>query len=137
MLTRYHTKRRALKLLADGFIRLTFDRNLRAQIRSLWGRKKITDPEIDNLGDVYRKAFTEYLHDVKVPKQVTKIVRETAKLRVPGDVPELVEQLRKIAIKRQQPAAVIIEEALQRYLDKPENYLGKGHDIKERLERLG
>ena len=139
MVNRTHTKTRLnkLRLIADKFIRLTFDRNLRSKMRSLWIRKRVTDPELDTLGDFYERAFDEYLHDVKVPKQVQKIERETAKLKVSERVPELVSQLQKVAIKRQQPLAVIIEEALQKFLDKPVNYLGKGHETKERLERLG
>lgn len=138
MVNRTHIRKQSkLRLIAEKFIRLTFDKNLRAQIRNLWLRKKVTDPMLETLGAVYEQAFTEYLHDVKVPKQVVRIERETAKLKVSETVPGLVAQLQKIAIKRQQPMAVIVEEALQRYLDKPENYLGKGHQIKERLERLG
>jgi|SRR5215831_7026853 len=135
--THIKTRLNKLRLVADKFIRLTIDKNLRAQMRALSIRKRITEPDLDTLGDFYERAFEEYLTEVKVPKQVTKITRVTNKLKVSENVPKLLTQLQKIAIKRQQPLAVIIEEALQRFLDKPENYLGKGHEIKERLERLG
>jgi hypothetical protein len=139
MVTRSHTRARLskLRLMADKFVQLTFDKTLRAQMRSLWGRKKVTDPNLESLGDFYEQAFEEYLFEVKVPKQIVKITRESARLKVSEKVPEQLQQMQKIAIKRQQPLAVVIEEALQRYLDKPENYLGKGHNVKERLERLG
>jgi hypothetical protein len=126
-----------LKLGTRKFIRMTFDVDLRHQIRTLWVRKRVTDPDLENLGDFYQEAFKEYLEIVKVPKQVRRITRTTARLHVRDEVSEQVQQLQKIAIKRQQPLAVIIEEALQGYLDKPENYLGSGNETRERFLRLG
>lgn len=138
MVNRSHIQRPGkLQLLADKFIRLTFDKRVRRDMRSLWVRKKITDPNLETLGDFYEQAFTEYLNDVKIPKQVVKISRETTKLKVSERCTELVKGLQRIAYKRQQPLAVIVEECLQRYLDKPENYLGKEHHVKDQLERLG
>jgi alkanesulfonate monooxygenase SsuD/methylene tetrahydromethanopterin reductase-like flavin-dependent oxidoreductase (luciferase family) len=127
---------RSLKLIAKKFVRMTFDVELRRQMRSLWMRKRITDPELQNLGDAYEQAFTEYLFTERVPKQVRKITRTTARFHVRETVAEQLQQLQKIAIKRQQPLAVIIEEALQRYMDKPENYLGSSEQVRERIERI-
>jgi hypothetical protein len=138
MMTRYHTRPKATKrlaLVADKYLRLTFDKVIRSQIRHLWIRKKVTT-DLETLGDIYEKAFEEYLFTEKVPKQVVRIDRETTKLKVSENVSKQVKQLERIAIKRQQPLAVIIEEALQRFLDKPENYLGKGHNVSEHVERL-
>jgi hypothetical protein len=115
---------------------MTFDNDLRNQMRTLWYRKRITDPELEHLGDFYQDAFREYLEVTKVPKQVRKITRSTQKLQVREIVAEQVQQLQKIAIKKQQPLAVVIEEALQLYLDKTENYLGSGTEPKERIERI-
>ena len=136
MFNRRHLKT-GLKLIAGEYIRITIDKRFRDQIRHLWIRKKFTDPESETLGQVYKKAFDEYLYETKIPKQVEKIERETIKLKVPGEVVEQLTQLRKIAIKRQQPLAVILEEAIFRYLSKPENYLGEGHRMKDKIERLG
>jgi hypothetical protein len=139
LVTRSHTRKpiRTLKLIARKFIRLTFASDLRARMRLVWLRKKVTDTQLEMLGDCYEKAFDEFLYTEKIPKQVSKINRTTNRLHVRESVPEKVQALQKIAIKRQQPLAVVIEEALRRYLDKPENYLGKDHQIKERVEKLG
>jgi pyruvate-formate lyase len=115
---------------------MTFDSQLRRQMRSLWVRKRVTDPALDNLGDFYEDAFREYLEVVKVPKQVRKVIRQTSRIHARQEVAEQLQQLQRIAIKRQQPLAVIIEEALQRYLDKPENYLGSSNAPRERVERI-
>jgi hypothetical protein len=137
-MNRSHIKRplRSLRLITRKFIRMTFDEDLRRRMRVLWIRKRVTDPDLSQLGDFYEEAFTEFLHTEKVPKQVKKITRTTARLHVRESVAEQVQDLQKIAIKRQQPLCVIIEEALNRYLDKPENYLGSNEVSKERIERI-
>lgn len=138
MVNRSHIRKplRALRLIARKFIRLTFSDEIRRQMRLVWLRKKVTNPKLEMLGDCYEEAFDEFLHTEKIPKQIAKITRTTNRLHVRESVPEKVQALHKIAIKRQQPLAVIIEEALQRYLDKPENYLGSGHQTRERLEKI-
>jgi pyruvate-formate lyase len=129
-------KLRSLHLGVRKAIQMTFDAELRRQMRSLWVRKRVTDPALDNLGDFYEDAFREYLEVVKVPKQVRKVIRQTSRVYAREQVAEQLQQLQKIAIKRQQPLAVVIEEALQRYLDKPENYLGANQAPRERVQRI-
>lgn len=130
-------KLRSLHLGVRKVIQMTFDSELRRQMRSLWVRKRVTDPQLDNLGDFYEDAFREYLEVIKVPKQIRKVIRQTVRVHARETVADQLQQLQKIAIKRQQPLAVIIEESLQRYLDKPENYLGSSNVVKERREYLG
>jgi hypothetical protein len=138
MINRSHVRKAAnrLRLIASKFVRMTFDKELRERMRLLWLRKRVTDPDLEKLGHFYEEAFTEYLHTEKVPKQTKRIIRTTARLHVRETVGEQLQDLQRIAQKRQQPLAVIIEEALTRYLDKPENYLGQTHQTRERIERI-
>jgi hypothetical protein len=139
MVTRSHLKRKlkSLKLGSRKYIRMTFDEDTRRRMRILWIRKRVTDPELENLGDFYERAFFEYLFTEKVPKQVHAKKRTTARLHVREAVTEQVRDLHKIAIKRQQPLCVVIEEALERYLSKSENYLGSNQEPKRKVERIG
>ena len=138
MVTRSHIRKplRTLRLIARKFIRLTFSNDIRSKMRLIWLRKRVTDPQLEMLGDCYEQAFDEYLYTEKIPKQIQKIIRTTNRLHVRESCPEKIQALQKIAIKRQQPLAVILEEALQRYLDKPENYLGSETRTQERLEKI-
>lgn len=139
MMTRAHIRKklRTLKLVSRKYIRMTFDENIRRRMRNLWIRKRVTDPDLENLGDFYEEAFKEYLFTEKVPKQVHRRERTTARLHVRESVVEQVKDLHKIAIKRQQPLCVVIEEALERYLNKSENYLGSNQEPKRKVERIG
>jgi len=138
-MTRAHIRKklRSLKLVARKYIRMTFNEDLRRRMRTLWIRKRVTDPNLENLGDFYEEAFKEYLFTEKVPKQVQKFVRTTARLHVRENVAEQVRDLHKIAIKRQQPLCVVIEEALERYLNKAENYMGENQEPRRKVEHLG
>jgi hypothetical protein len=138
MMTRSHVRKklRSLKLISRKYIRMTFDETIRQRMRNLWIRKRVTDPELENLGDFYEAAFEDYLFTEKVPKQVHARKRTTARLHVRESVAEQVKDLHKIAIKRQQPLCVVIEEALERYLNRPENYLGSNQEPKQRIDRI-
>lgn len=115
-------------------IRLTFSNTIRREMRELWIRKTVSSGM--SLGDYYKLAFIDYLHVTKIPKQMEKIIRTTARLNVDAETQAMIVDMGRIARKRQQPLCVVIEEALQRYLDKPENYLGKNRVVPTKLERI-
>ena len=77
------------------------------------------------LGAHYAEALRRYIAQHKIPKRIEKVSRDQVILEVPDDMPELREQLERLAIARQQSVHVILEEAIQEYVDAPENYCGK------------
>lgn len=74
----------------------------------------------------------------KVPKQLTVYERSDTRLVIPESEKPTLDNLQKIATKREVSLAVILEEALSEYCDRPENYLGKPfyEEFKQRREKI-
>jgi hypothetical protein len=85
---------------------------------------------------MYLEAFHHFLTLEKIPKQIPRVTRNTVKLAVPEDFPATLQSLRSIARKRQQKLNVVIEEALERFLDIPENHLGENWKTKKKIEKV-
>jgi hypothetical protein len=135
MITKAHLRKSFAKFSILKFIRLTFDQELRRKMRTVWLRKTVSTGQ--TLGDIYKLAIAEYLFRTHIPKQVALVVRTTAKIHIDDETKLMIHGLQRIALKRQQPLCVVLEECFTEYLAKPENYLGKTHNRKEKLERIG
>ncbi len=113
-----HTKEPRL-VIVDGLWKINLDNRLHAMIREVSKRKR------QHISEPYLDALSDYLEIERIPKQVEKIRRNSIRIPVSKEFKEKVSALRKIAVKKQQSLAVVVEEALKLYLEKPENYLGK------------
>lgn len=114
--------------------KLTMDVELRLLMQMLWSRKRITGAK--RLYQYYEQAFDQFLFENKIPRIIPKVMRKRFKLECSPKLKRQLKGLEAIARRRQQPLAVIIEEAVRRYLEKPENYLGKDNEEHQKLERI-
>ncbi len=116
-------------------VRIHCESELQRRMREVWKRKRSPSKP---LAEFYLEAFKGYLQTHKVPKQLTVYERTDTRLMIPEHEKETLTNLEKIARKREVPVAVVIEEALSEYCDKPENYLGKGfyEGFRQRKEKV-
>lgn len=127
---------KALKFKQRQFVRLTFDQDIRRDMRSLWLRKRMVSANEQELESYYAEAFDKFLFKNRIPKQIRKRKRTQARLLVSGETYRQIEGLAKIAKSRQQPLATILEEALEEFLTLPENFMGTDRTRKEYRENL-
>lgn len=125
-------KRASLKFPSRRFIRMSFDMEIRRHMRELWLRKRMMSSNPQELENYYFHAFSQYLDRNRIPKQTRKRTRTQARLLVTEPTATMIKGLEMIARSRQQPLAAVIEQALEEFLDRPENFMGKD---KRRIER--
>lgn len=102
---------------------------LQRRMREIWMRKRdiaaMNSHQRKPLADFYLDAFHAYLETHKVPKQIPIYDRSETRLTIPETEKKTLENLERIAAKREVSIAVVLEEALSEFCDRPENYLGK------------
>ena len=118
------------------FIRLTFDQDVRRDMRALWLRKRMVSANHQELEQYYHDALIDFLLENRILKQIRRRKRTQARLLVTDETRRMIKSLEKIARSQQQPLAMVIEEALEKYLDKPENFMGADRKRKEYREIL-
>lgn len=136
MINRSHNRIRKLKLDEYHRVEMTFDEKLRRSMRDLWHRMRHLSSRHGQLYEYYKEAFKEYLDRNRIPKQMELIKRTTGKLKVDAEMVEYYKGIQAIAYKREQPCAVVIEEALKEYLTKPENDMGMDRKGKSKIIRI-
>lgn len=104
-------------------MKLTLSTRLHSIMREITRRK--AKQSRWSLGAHYHEAIRRYLAAHKLPKRIEKSTRAQIIIQVPDTMTEFREQLMHHAVRRQQPEHVIIEEAIQEYIDNPENYCGE------------
>lgn len=103
----------------------------------LWLRfRHYKDKHDLRLTDLYKEAFKAFLHLNKIPKTIPKVDRKQYYFDFDEETVTMLDGIRKIALKRNQPISIVIEEALQTYLDLPQNYLGKDLQKVRPIEKI-
>lgn len=75
------------------------------------------------VGVYYYHAIKDYLSKHKVPKRLEIIDRHQYRFNVPEDIYPLLSELEKIARNRHLEMYVLMDEVLELWLQRPENYL--------------
>lgn len=117
--------------------KMKIDHELGFLMHELWNRKRRTNQNKPYLGDYYEMAFEAYLLKTKIPRVVPKLNRRSTKMLLSARAIECLKFLERIAKKKHQSLATVIEESIRMFLDLPENYLGINFQRKEKIERLG
>jgi len=81
-----------------------------------------------HIEDFYVEALREYIQDKQIPRRILKRIRKRVQIQMPEDGFDLLNACAKLAFKDERPTSAVIEEALKRYLEKPEHYLGKAFE---------
>jgi hypothetical protein len=136
MSIRKRTQTQRLQFQERDKIQITCDTEQQKLMREIWLWKRHSQRNKQYLGDYYADAFAEYLIKHRVPKTVPKITRQKTRVHLSPSAKTDLESLGKIARKRKQSKSVIIEEAIQEYLDKPENFLGSQEYTPQKTERI-
>jgi hypothetical protein len=138
MINKSHIRsRQILSFDPNSQIRLHFSSLLRSRMRSLWLRKRQYGETTGiALGSLYATAFSIFTQKNLAPKTIPRISRTSAKLQLPESALRDLQAMKKIAVTRNQPLSIIIEEALQTFLDIPDNYLGKDLEIASPIEKI-
>jgi hypothetical protein len=98
-------------------------RTLHVAMKELARRKhKQTNWFIDGF---YKQALREFLTTIDVPKRMIKLDRARVKLQMDAETISMLDDCARIAYKQERPVASILEQAIDAYLSKPENYLGE------------
>lgn len=106
-------------------------------MRALWIRfRHYSSSKNCSLNDLYKEAFSIFLFVNKIPKQIAKVHRTKRELILDDETVGMLNALRKIASKRNQPLSIVVEEALQAYLDLPKNYMGKNMERSRHVEKI-
>jgi hypothetical protein len=105
-------------------------------IRELWLRKRITEKQKPYLGDYYGEAFKQFLTKNRVPKVLPQVNRQSTRIHLSPEAKQDLESISIIARKRKQSLSVVLEELLQEYLDKPENFLDSAIYKPQKMERI-
>lgn len=116
---------------------LKFSADAQRLMRRLWQTKKSLSKNPQLLGEYYAQAFAAFLYKNRIPKAIAKVSRQATRMYLPEQAVEDLKGMEKIARKRQQTLAVVIEEAVTEYLAKPENYLGSNEYKSQKTERMG
>jgi hypothetical protein len=75
------------------------------------------------IGGFYAEALASYVHEQVLPIRSEVVVREKVDMTAPGNIIHSFSAIRRLASHRQVPESRLIEEALERFLERDENYL--------------